>query len=140
MTTSVAITEYRNAVSLSDDNSWMDVEINHPSYGWIPYTVNPSDADMTIDNAALLALIGSDFAAYIAPTQTEIDAAKAVSVRGNRDNILSTVVDPMVTNPLRWADLTAEKQTEWTEYRQLLLDVPQQEGFPHSISWPTQPE
>jgi len=136
----ISITEVRNAQSRQSDNLGMDVEINHPTYGWIPYTVDPADTDTTVDNAAILALVGADFGAYVAPTQAEIDAAKAASVRADRDNIFSTIVDPMVSNPLRWADLTSQKQAEWTAYRQLLLDIPQQDGFPHNISWPTQPE
>jgi len=60
--------------------------------------------------------------------------------RRKRDKILANVVDPLVLNPMRWADLTAEKQAEWAAYRRALLDVPQQEGFPADITWPTQPE
>jgi len=44
-------------------------------------------------------------------------------VRAERDRLLTTEVDPMVTNPLRWADLTAEQQTAWTNYRRALLDI-----------------
>jgi hypothetical protein len=60
--------------------------------------------------------------------------------RNKRDNILATVVDPLVSNSLRWADLTAAKQTEWTTYRTDLLGVPQQAGFPENITWPTEPQ
>jgi hypothetical protein len=59
--------------------------------------------------------------------------------RAERDNILATVVDPLVSNSLRWADLTAAKQNEWTTYRTDLLGVPQQAGFPNTITWPTKP-
>jgi hypothetical protein len=64
----------------------------------------------------------------------------AANARKDRDKILADVVDPLVSNPLRWADLTAEKQAEWAAYRRALLDVPQQEGFPADTTWPTQPE
>jgi hypothetical protein len=132
---SIEITEVRSAQSLQSDNLRMDVEINHPTYGWIPYTVDPSDTDMTVDNAAILALVGSDFQAYVAPTQDELDAALAAQVRSSRDLLLS-VVDVVVSNPLRWASLTSDKQNEWTVYRQALLDVPQQSGFPSTVVWP----
>ena len=137
---SITITQVRNAASLQSDNLRMDVEINHPEHGWLPYTVDPSDTDTTIDNAEVMALIGTDFAAYVAPTQSELDASTAAQVRSERDNILVTVVDPLVSNPLRWADLTADKQTEWSTYRNDLLAVPQQDGFPNNITWPTKPE
>lgn len=135
----ITITQVRNAASLRSDNLSMDVEINHPDYGWIPYTLDPADTDTTIDNAAVMALIGSTFAAYVAPTQAELDAATAAQVRGERDDILVTVVDPLVSNPLRWADLTADQQTEWSQYRTDLLAVPQQAGFPTTITWPQEP-
>jgi hypothetical protein len=136
----ITITEVRNAASLQSDNLRMDVEINHPEFGWIPYTVDPADTDTTINNDEVLALIGTDFAAYVAPTQEEIDAAAAAQVRAERDNILTKVVDPLVSNPLRWADLTEAKQAEWSQYRTDLLNVPQQSGFPNTITWPTEPE
>lgn len=136
---SVTITEVRNASSLQSDNLRMDVELNHPKYGWIPYTVDPADTDTTIDNAEVMALIGTDFTAYVAPTQSELDAAFADEVRSDRDYRILTV-DQVVSNPLRWADLTAAKQTEWSQYRTDLLGVPQQAGFPTNITWPTKPE
>jgi hypothetical protein len=136
----ITITEVRNAASLQSDNLRMDVEINHPKFGWIPYTLDPSDTDTTIDNDAVMALIGTDFAAYVAPTQAELDAAAAAQVRAERNNILATVVDPIVSNPLRWADMTAEKQAEWSAYRTALLDITDQAGFPADITWPTKPE
>lgn len=136
---SIEITQFRNAASLQSDNLRMDVEINHPDHGWIPYTLDMSDTDMTINNNDLLSLIGADFAAYVAPTQAELDAAAAAQARDERDSILVKVVDPLVSNPLRWADLTSEKQAEWSQYRTDLLNVPQQSGFPSSITWPTKP-
>lgn len=139
MTQQVTITQVRNAASLQADNLVMDVEINHPDYGWIPYTLNPADTDTTIDNDAVMALIGDNFAAYVPPTQEELDAQAAAYVRGERDSKLATEVDPLVTNPLRWADLTEAKQAEWTAYRTALLDITDQAGFPHNVTWPTKP-
>ena len=133
---SITITEVRNAVSIQANNLRMDVEINHPDFGWIPYTLDTSDTDMTIDNDDLMALIGTDFVAYSAPTSEKL----AADFRLNRDDILTGVVDPFVSNPLRWAGLTSSKQTEWATYRTALLDIPEQSGFPNTISWPTAPE
>ena len=137
---SIPITEYRNAKSYAADNSRIDVEINHPDFGWIPYSCNSFDTDTTINNDDLLALIGDDFEPYVAPTQEELDAKKALDVRELRDHLLESEVDPVVSNPLRWADMTSDKQAEWAQYRTDLLNVPQQSGFPNSISWPTKPE
>jgi hypothetical protein len=76
----------------------------------------------------------------IVQTQAELDATAAEAVRAERDAKLASEVDPVVTNPLRWADLTAEKQAEWAAYRRALLDLTAQSGFPHSVVWPTKPE
>lgn len=67
----------------------------------------------------------------IRPTET--------AVRNERDQLLSNVVDKFVSNQLRWASLTAEQQQAWADYRQALLDIPQQAGFPHDVVWPTKP-
>ena len=136
---SITITQVRNAASMNAANTSIDVEINHPQHGWIPYLLTDYDEDTTIDNEEVMALIGTDFTAYVAPTQAELDAATASQVRSERDNILVTVVDPLVSNPLRWADLTSDKQAEWSQYRTDLLAVPQQAGFPNNITWPQEP-
>ena len=136
----VTITEVRNAQSLNAENTMFEVDINHPEHGWIPYGLNPDDTDMTVDNSVLLELIGSDYAAYVAPTQAELDAELAAGLRAERDQKLAQEVDPIVTNPLRWAELTDAKQAEWTQYRTDLLNLPAQAGFPDNVTWPTKPE
>ena len=135
----VTITEVRNAQSLNAENTAFEVEINHPEFGWIPYGLMPDDTDMTVDNSVLLGLIGSDYAAYVAPTQAELDAELAAALRAERDQKLVEEVDPIVTNPLRWAELTDAKQAEWTQYRTDLLNLPAQAGFPNTVTWPTKP-
>jgi hypothetical protein len=69
---------------------------------------------------------------------SEPDAeAEAIYVRAQRASILANVIDTM--NPMRWASLSAAKKTEWSDYRQALLDITAQEGFPFVITWPTAP-
>ena len=46
---SLPITNIRNAKSNNESNTIFDVEIDHPTYGWIPYTLDPADADQTIE-------------------------------------------------------------------------------------------
>ena len=135
----VTITEVRNAASMNAANTSIDVEINHPDYGWIPYLLTDYDTDTTIDNAEVMALIGSNFTAYVAPAQAELDAATAAQARGERDARLMDV-DAVAGNTLRWAALTSAEQAIWAVYRQALLDVPQQEGFPSEVTWPVAPQ
>ena len=56
--------------------------------------------------------------------------------RIERDHRLATEVDPIAGNALRWADLSDAEKTKITVYRQALLDVPAQSGFPLNIIWP----
>ena len=136
---SIPITEYRNAKVLTADGSRLDVEINHPDYGWIPYTLDVTDTDMTIDNSALLTLIGDDKEPYVAPTAEEVEKQLAEDIRADRDFRLSQL-DIVLSNPLRWASMSDEQKAPWITYRQALLDVPQQSGFPNSITWPSPPD
>ena len=132
--------KYRNAKYIND-NGWVDCEIEHPEFGWIPYTLDPADTDMTINNNDLLAAMASagDVAAYVPPTQAELDEVAAQAVRAERDMKLATEVDPIAGNALRWAALSAEEQAAWAAYRQALLNVPEQAGFPYNVSWPVRP-
>ena len=59
-------------------------------------------------------------------------------VREDRNQRLLEV-DAFVGNPLRWGSLDATTQDVWAVYRQALLDVPQQSGFPNDVTWPVAP-
>ena len=134
------MTNYRNAKYIND-SGWVDCEIEHETYGWVPYTLDPADTDMTINNDDLLAAMtaAGDVAAYIPPTQAELDAMLSEQLREKRDGLLLEV-DAFVSNPLRWATLSAEQQDAWAACRQALLDVPQQAGFPNDVVWPVKPQ
>ena len=58
----------------------------------------------------------------------------AAQVRAERDLRL------MQTDWIYLPDVTpAEDIGAWEAYRQVLRDVPQQEGFPWAVNWPTLP-
>jgi hypothetical protein len=132
--------EYRNARHINE--TMIDCEINHPTYGWIPFTCDPNDTGANFDVAELYVRMNADplTIAYTPPTQAELDQKEAELVRHRRDYLLSRVVDPIVSNPLRWADLTPEQQQAWSNYRRELLDITDQLGFPNDIIWPVKPE
>lgn len=67
------------------------------------------------------------------------DNVVADMVRSERNARLRHEVDTIAGNILRWASLTAEQQAAWAKYRQDLLDITTQSGFPHTIVWPTKP-
>jgi len=132
----VIITQIRNAVSQNVENTKFEVEINNPEYGWIPYTLNPEDTDMTVNNDDLVTLIGSNFDAF---SQSDADVKTAYKIRFTRDSLLEGEVDRMISNHIRWATLTTTQQNAWTQYRTDLLNIPQQSGFPNTVNWPEQP-
>ena len=129
---------YRNARYISGGR--IDCEINLPDYGWGPYTLDPTDTDEMVNNDDLLAAMeaAGDVEAYVPPTQAELDAALSKRLRWKRDGLL-TEIDAFVGNPLRWGSLDADAQAAWAVYRQELLDVPQQAGFPNDTVQPVKP-
>lgn len=60
----------------------------------------------------------------------KINEALSESMRKIRDDYLVQYVDSVVSNPLRWADMSEEEQQDYKDYRKYLLDVPQSENFP----------
>jgi hypothetical protein len=77
---------------------------------------------------------GWDYPQPPEPTQEELGEY----YREVRNKWLRRHVDSI--NAVRWNSFTQQQKDAWTQYRQDLLNVPQQEGFPYNIIWPTKPE
>jgi hypothetical protein len=76
-------------------------------------------------------LYGSEW--EVAHTVQNMEQATAENnVRSKRDGLLSE------TDWTALSDVTMS--SDMTTYRQALRDVPAQEGFPFSVTWPTKPE
>jgi hypothetical protein len=67
--------------------------------------------------------------------QLDLTASEA-AVRKLRNIELATV-DKI--NPVWFSTLSSQQQQELAVYRQALLDVPQQTGFPGTVDWPAKP-
>jgi hypothetical protein len=65
--------------------------------------------------------------------QAGLDASAAKSVRDQRTALLSE------SDWTQVADAPVD-QTAWATYRQALRNITTQQGFPHEVTWPTQPE
>lgn len=130
--------ECKNPQYAAPDNSLINVEWNHPEFGWIPFTASPDDVEQHGRDIYAAAIAGEygPIAPYDGPSEEELLGQQ---VRAHRDQLL-TEVDAIVMNPLRWNSMTPQEQQAWADYRQALLDVPQQPGFPETIDWPTKPE
>lgn len=63
---------------------------------------------------------------------TAYTASKESEVRTHRNTLLAE------TDWCALSDVTMS--ADMTSYRQALRDVPEQAGFPHSVTWPTKPE
>ena len=62
----------------------------------------------------------------------EIDNQYAENIRNRRDTLIKES---------DWrAVCDRELEPEWKEYRQALRDISKQEGFPHDVKWPTDPD
>jgi len=76
-------------------------------------------------------------APFTPPSKEEILEQLNNEARAKRKQLLETIVDPVVSNPLRWNDLTSDQQQAYKDYRQALLDITDQDGYPETIEWPT---
>lgn len=103
-----------------------------------------ADAIVTVDewNAAGNVARIEDGKIALGKTQEELQTEWAARIRYERD-IRLRKCDKM--SPMRWLTMTDEQKQAWADYRQALLDIPQQPGFPwggdiDAAPWPTLPE
>lgn len=124
----------------------MEKGFYHPSVGYWQTTNAPSPeilATYPQGTVEVPLMPGSgytfDGSQWVAPAQSWVNEQAAKNVRSERLRKLVLEVDPLVSNPLRWNDLTAEKREAWTAYRTALLNITAQTGFPHTVVWPVKP-
>jgi hypothetical protein len=111
----------------------IDCEIEHPEFGWIPFTVDPADAGAAIDTAALDAAIraAGDIAPYVPPPGPTIDDAWA-ALRAERNARLAA------SDWTQVADAPVDAAA-WAAYRQALRDMPENTADPFAPVWPATP-
>ncbi len=74
----------------------------------------------------------------LAQMQAERLAQMPANVRARRNILLRKYVDSI--GFLHWETMSSEEQQAWRDFRQALLDIPQQEGFPENVVWPELPD
>lgn len=131
--------EYQNAFIGPD--SVIECDVKHPVYGWISTTLVKDDS---FDNGAysipeLYTHIYKSHDLKPLP-QHIVDARAGYAARNDRDRLLKTRVDPIANNVFRFSALDRVQSKQLQDYRQALLDLPEQPGFPHNIVWPKLPE
>ena len=117
----------------------VDCEIEHPVYGWIPFTASPDDCEeygRKIYQEAVEGKLG-EIAPYI-PPPPPTDEQLATEARTKRNQLLAD--SDWTQLPDARNAMGVDKAAEWDTYRQALRDITEQEGFPREIEWPIKPE
>ena len=105
----------RNGAEQDANNNWVQAWVERDMF-----------SDTTEDGVTITK------AEHEAAYQTRLDEDAAKAVRADRDSRLAK------TDWMGMSDVTMS--ADWATYRQALRDVPSQAGFPHTITWPTEPE
>jgi hypothetical protein len=110
----------------------IDCEINHPLYGWIPFTCDPKDKGALFDTKTLYDKMKPHAAPYIPPPPLSKEEMEA-EIRAKRDILL------VETDWTQLPDVPTSTRERWASYRQSLRDITDQPGFPETVVWPTKP-
>lgn len=111
------------------------MEVFDPTYGWCSYMATP-DGQGVNQLMYNLAHLG-EFGDFVEEEPEVFDEeTTAMMVRAERDSKVNEL-DRLVSSPLRWAEFSEEQKERLGNYRQLLLDVPQQSGFPFDSEFPS---
>lgn len=112
-----------------------DSEVNNQSVSGAAHVIEVPATKVPdfIMNDVTVDLLTGDVLAST-PKQFEFDADQAMrSIRKKRDKLLAS------SDWTQVSDVQVD-QSAWAAYRQALRDIPQQEGFPENIVWPTKPQ
>ena len=107
-------TVVRNGVEQNAKDQWVQAWVEQDMF-----------ADTTVDD------VTTTKAEHEAAYQARLDADAAAAVRSQRDGLL------VETDWMGLSDVTMS--SAWATYRQALRDVPEQDDFPHTITWPDKP-
>lgn len=134
----IEITNLKNVRRLPDDGFILNLDLYTQTDGTETVDYVARDSDFTETGKWVYEqLIAGNFKGEITdwvppppPTTEEV----AVQVRVQRDYLLAQ------TDWTQAVDVPQSIKDKWAPYRQALRDIPQQEGFPYNVVWPTKPE
>jgi len=116
-------------------NVWgtIDCDVTLESTGEvIPFTASPDDAEE--HGRTLYDQLNTTYSSQVAECpEAERFEVFSANVRSQRNSLLRD------TDWTQSSDVPEATKTVWLAYRQALRDVPQQDGFPYTITWPTAP-
>jgi hypothetical protein len=100
---------FRNPVYSSADGQQIDMEIEHPVCGWIPFTARPDDVEQLGRDLYAVALLG-EVGAYVAPPPPPIeDYEAAIQARVDQTAVLRqfrdgvTLASYVASTNIQWA-------------------------------------
>ena len=117
-TTTAYQTSVRDGVEQNDNGDWVE-----------KYVARDMFADTTEDG------VTTSKAEHEAAYQAKLDADAAAAVRAQRDELLAK--SDWVT--IRAKELGQDVPIAWYNYRGDLRQIPEQDGFPHDVTFPTEP-
>lgn len=119
---------------LADFNVYPVLDTARPNFDALTQRVEESDTPIFTDGAWYVVWNIVDFS----PEEANRQELKLIGfIREQRDNKLRNEVDQI--NIFRYNEMSVVEQTAWGTYRNELLDVPAQAGFPHNVNWPIRP-
>ena len=131
--------QVKNCKYSNTEGTSIDCEVLFDRLGWVGFTAAADDVAHSneIYQRAKSGEFG-DIADHVPMQINLLTLSEEEKNRNTRNRLLSSL-DIIISNPLRWSGMTPEQQQVYANYRQALLDVPQQSGFPAAIEWPTLP-
>lgn len=130
--------QVKNPIWANAEHTLIDCEVDfdHLNEGFVPFTADPNDV-MEYSKTIFDKCVAGEFgiiAEWTPPTTEELSQ----QIRFQRNALLQEV-DSIASNPLRWTSFSTDQQTELANYRQALLNVPQQASFPNIVDFPVKP-
>lgn len=127
----------KNPKYTNQARSGIDLEYEHPVYGWIPFTAIADDVEQ-LGRELFQAALDGEFGEIADYVELEIPEEISISkIKSERDRLLSES---------DWTDTLSAKQRlgsklydEWQLYRQNLRDITKQPDYPKNVHWPKKP-
>lgn len=130
--------QIKNPIYSASNNETIDCEIEHPVYGWIPFTANPNDVEPIGKEIydACVAGVAGPVAPYVPPAPRINTAAQNKAEAERRLAATDWVNQPDVYDPANTPHLT--NRDAFITYRSQVraIAVNPTEG---NLNWPTEP-
>ena len=116
-------TEVRNPKWATSNNTMIACEVNFTALGWVEFACNSQeDVDFPHTKEIYDKIVNGDFGAIEDFTYPEKPTAHT-HLGGIISSLLAEHYTSLKNDPLRWEALSAEKQQEWEDWKQAVIDL-----------------